>query len=89
MTFFARQTELPQPLPKAADADLHGVFRHEPGSGKRRIGFGRRGREEPRHGRQASAWGRLPKDARSPVLSRRPRTLSIEDTLTRKMDAAA
>ena len=41
MTFFERQTELPQPFPEAADADLHIVFRQEPGSqfGKRRIGF--------------------------------------------------
>jgi hypothetical protein len=41
MTFFERQPELPQPFPEAADADLHIVFRQEPGSqfGKRRIGF--------------------------------------------------
>src|ERR1700751_5026211 len=41
MTFFERQTELPQPFPEAADADLHIVFRQEPGLqfGKRRIGF--------------------------------------------------
>src|SRR6201993_3411499 len=41
MTFFECQTELPQPFPEAADADLHIVFRQEPGLqfGKRRIGF--------------------------------------------------
>src|ERR1700739_541478 len=41
MTFFERQTELPQPFPEAADTYLHIVFRQEPGSqfGKRRIGF--------------------------------------------------
>jgi hypothetical protein len=41
MTFFERQTELPQPFPEATNADLHIVFRQEPGLqlGKRRIGF--------------------------------------------------
>ena len=41
MTFFERQTELTQPFPKAADADLHIMFRHEPGLqlGKRRVGL--------------------------------------------------
>src|SRR6516225_3291352 len=43
MTFFEREPKLPQPFPEAADADLHTVFRHEPGLqfGKRRIGFAR------------------------------------------------
>jgi hypothetical protein len=34
MTFFERQSGLPQPFPEATDADLHivfRVFRHEPG----------------------------------------------------------
>jgi hypothetical protein len=41
MTFFERQPQLPEPFPKAADADFHVVFRHEPGLqfGQRRIGF--------------------------------------------------
>ena len=41
MTFFERQSGLPQPFPKAADTDLEIVLRHEPGLqfGKRRVGF--------------------------------------------------
>ena len=41
MTFFERQSEFPQPFPKAADADLEIVLRHEPGLqfGKRRVGL--------------------------------------------------
>jgi hypothetical protein len=41
MIFFERQPELPQPFPKATDADLQIMLRHEPGLqfGERRVGF--------------------------------------------------
>ena len=82
MTFFERQSGLPQPFPEATDADLHivfRVFRHEPGLqfGKRRIGFA--------HDAGAQSFvmcgklrlGTACPRARvvSPVLFRRPRSL--------------
>ena len=92
MTFFECQTELPQSFPQASNANLHIVFRHEPGLqfGKRRIGFAHDAGAKSFVMRDKLRFGATcPRGPHISVFVRRAKTLSIEETLTRNIGAAA